>query len=80
MDEPVTRENYKTRKEYKWAKKNADREHARATAYWRYPSVAVFVLMLVLTHVGFLVALLMGVTTAVVCVGIKRGNFGYKKK
>lgn len=55
---------------------NADREHARATAHWRNPAATVFALMLVFTHVGFLVALLMGAATAVICIGIKRRSFG----
>jgi hypothetical protein len=72
-------ESYKTRKEYRWAKKNESRAHARSSAYWRYPASAAFVLGLVFLHGSFVIALAVGSGVALLCVCIKHSKFSYTK-
>lgn len=58
---------YKTRKEYKWAKKNDKKQHARDTAYWRYPAALAFAIAWVISH-NIVVGLIVGAVVGVLCV------------
>jgi hypothetical protein len=55
--------DYRTRKEYRWAKKLESKEHARQTAPWRYPGALVGVVIGFATH-SFLIGL---ITLVVAC-------------
>ncbi len=59
------REDYATRKEYRWAVKNAKRAHAQASAAWRYPAAFLAVVAGYIAH-NVIVGLVVGAVAAAV--------------
>ncbi len=63
-DYTVEREDYATRKEYRWAHKNAKRARAKESAAWRYPAAALAVVVYVFSHdvlAAFIVLVVAGI-------------------